>query len=188
MWAPRQTNLLPRCNRNRCYPRFVRAAGGSSAEAVGFRLLSIGLCLPFSPCYIIPELSPTASPMARRAPFIHGGCSRRLGWPSQLPLACSHPDIAPSDPLPMSWRIHHRSYAWPRLGHRIRADELTCRSSHGPCSALTAGSFFPAHIGSPPLSTTGRQPRRTPPRASCGLGRCAHLDRMRPSMPSSDGG
>jgi hypothetical protein len=84
--------------------------------------------------------------MAWRAPFIHGGWSRprRLGRPSRLPVACSRPDIAPSDPLPMPWRIHHRSHAWPRPEHRVRADELTCRSGHGPCSALTTGSFFPA--------------------------------------------
>jgi hypothetical protein len=61
-------------------------AGRSCAEAVGFRLLSIGLCLPFSPCYIIPELPPTASPMARRASFIHGGGSL-LGLHDQLSLS-----------------------------------------------------------------------------------------------------
>jgi hypothetical protein len=40
--------------------------------------------------------------------------------------------------------IHHRSHAWTRLRPHVRADKLTYRSGHGPCSALTAGSFFPA--------------------------------------------
>jgi hypothetical protein len=71
--------------------------------------------------------------------------SHLLGRPSRLPVACSHPDIAPSDPLPMPWWIHHRSHAWTRLGPLDRADELTCRSGHGPCSALTADSFPAPH-------------------------------------------
>jgi hypothetical protein len=51
-----------------------------------------------------------------------------------------------SAPSLLSWRIHHRSHAWTRLGPLDHADELTCRSGHGPCSALTADSFFPALV------------------------------------------
>jgi hypothetical protein len=53
-------------------PRFLRPADGWDGHEPG-GILGIGLCLPFSLCYIIPELPTTASPMAGRASFIHGG-------------------------------------------------------------------------------------------------------------------
>jgi hypothetical protein len=66
--------------------------------------------------------------------------------PRTTPPTAPWSSATSSAPSPLSWRIHHRSHAWTRLGPLDRADELTCRSGHGPCSALTADSFFPALV------------------------------------------
>jgi hypothetical protein len=142
----------------------------------------IGLCLPLCPVLYNPRAS-SQQPLpwhgGRRSSTVGalglGGSAGPPGCPWRAPVRISRP------PILYRCRGGFITGAMPGL-----APSIGSAPTNSPVGLAMApvvpwpwAPSSPPHIGSPPLSTTGRQPRRTPPRAGYGLGRCAHLDRMR---------